>query len=157
MIPAEEYYKNLPKKRMASGVLFFDETGKVLLVKLSYKNYWSIPGGVIEADESPRLAAEREVREEINLSVGLNRLLCVDYIEDREKGENIQFVFYGGILSQEDILKIKLQSDELESYQFLEPGDAVPLLVVRLAKRFPACLSALKNNTVLYLENGRVI
>ncbi len=157
MIPAEEYYKNLPKKRMASGVLFFDETGKVLLVKLSYKNYWSIPGGVIEADESPRLAAEREVREEINLSVGLNRLLCVDYIEDREKGENIQFVFYGGILSQEDILKIKLQSDELESYQFLEPGDAVPLLGVRLAKRFPACLSALKNNTVLYLENGRVI
>jgi ADP-ribose pyrophosphatase YjhB (NUDIX family) len=157
MIPAEEYYKSLPKKRMASGILFFDEIGNILLVKPSYKNYWSIPGGVIEENESPRLAAEREVREEINLSVTLNRLLCVDYIEDREKGENIQFVFYGGTLSQEDILKIKLQSDELEAYQFIDPGDAVPLLGVRLAKRFPACLSALKNNTVLYLENGRVI
>jgi ADP-ribose pyrophosphatase YjhB (NUDIX family) len=47
------YIKNLPKKRMASGVVFFNEAGEILVVKPGYKDHWSVPGGVIEKDESP--------------------------------------------------------------------------------------------------------
>ena len=41
-LPPEEYFKNLPKKRIAAGVLFFDEAGKLLIVKPNYKDGWTI-------------------------------------------------------------------------------------------------------------------
>lgn len=66
---SEEYYKTLPKKRMAVGVLFFNSNNELLIVKPSYKSGWSIPGGVIEQDESPRMGFIREVKEEIGLDV----------------------------------------------------------------------------------------
>ncbi len=47
------YYKRLPRKRMGAGVLFFDRAGNLLIVKPRYKAGWTIPGGVVEAGESP--------------------------------------------------------------------------------------------------------
>jgi 8-oxo-dGTP diphosphatase len=46
-------------------VLFRDAAGRVLLVKPTYKNGWEIPGGYVDAGESPRAAAAREVKEEL--------------------------------------------------------------------------------------------
>lgn len=43
-----EFYNSLLKKQIAAGVLFFDNKGELLIVKPSYKNHWSVPGGVIE-------------------------------------------------------------------------------------------------------------
>lgn len=50
----DDYLKTLPRKRMACGVLIFNEKNELLIVKNSYKDYWSIPGGVIEENESPQ-------------------------------------------------------------------------------------------------------
>ncbi|HEY9339368.1 MAG TPA: NUDIX hydrolase, partial [Kribbella sp.] len=44
---------------MAAGVLFRAVDGRVLLVEPSYKPNWEIPGGAVEADESPWAAAAR--------------------------------------------------------------------------------------------------
>jgi ADP-ribose pyrophosphatase YjhB (NUDIX family) len=82
----KDYIKNLPKKRMASGVIFFNEAGKALIVKPSYKDYWSVPGGVINKDESPRNAALREVNEEIGLDLKSMRFLCLDYMSPQDSG-----------------------------------------------------------------------
>jgi hypothetical protein len=49
----------LPKKRMAAGVLFRSADRRVLLVEPSYKPNWEIPGGIVEPDESPWAAAAR--------------------------------------------------------------------------------------------------
>lgn len=51
------YDRGLPRKRMGAGVLFFDGSGRVLLVDPVYKPQWEIPGGVVEGGESPRDAA----------------------------------------------------------------------------------------------------
>ena len=55
--------------RVAAGALFSDESGRVLLVKPTYKKTWDIPGGYVEPGESPRAACIREIREELGLSV----------------------------------------------------------------------------------------
>ena len=149
------YYDTLPQKRMAVGALFLNEKGHLLIVKPTYKDYWLIPGGTIELDESPRAACVREVKEEINLDIALERLLCVDYMsKESEKSECIQFAFYGGILTLKQIRDIQLPVDELSAYRFLPIGEALSLLSPGLAKRIPICLRMLKENTVAYLENG---
>ena len=79
------YTKSLPKKRMSAGALFYNSDGKVLLVKPTYRDKWLIPGGIVEKDESPRQACEREIKEELSLIVSVSRILCIDYIPSSEK------------------------------------------------------------------------
>jgi 8-oxo-dGTP pyrophosphatase MutT (NUDIX family) len=45
-----------------------------------YKTDWEIPGGAVEADESPRTTAIREIEEELGLVVAPGRLLVVDWV-----------------------------------------------------------------------------
>ncbi|MBI4119577.1 MAG: NUDIX hydrolase [Parcubacteria group bacterium] len=146
---------------MAVGVLFFNELHELLIVKPNYKDSWSIPGGVIDENESPREACLREVKEEVGLTVKKVKLLGVDYMspetsEYQNKSENLQFIFYGGILTQNQMRSIKLQKEELDEYKFLKLENALPLLNRNLSSRIPPCLEALKNNTAVYLEGGKL-
>ena len=42
-----------PTAQVASGMVFTDEAGSILLVKPTYNEVWHLPGGVVEAGESP--------------------------------------------------------------------------------------------------------
>src|SRR5512139_1349190 len=95
-----DFYHSLPQKRMGAGCVFFDEQGRVLLVRPTYKPTWEIPGGVVEQNESPRDCCRREVREEIGLERQIGDLLVVDYNSPTEaKTESLMFIFNGGVLS----------------------------------------------------------
>ena len=44
----------LPAIPASAGALVFDQAGRLLILKPTYKSGWSIPGGVMEADgETP--------------------------------------------------------------------------------------------------------
>lgn len=45
--------------------------GAVLFVRLSYRNRWGLPGGLLKRGETPAAAARREVREEAAIEVEL--------------------------------------------------------------------------------------
>ena len=143
---------------MGAGALIFNTKGELLVVKPSYKDYWSIPGGTIDENESPRNACIREVKEEVGLDIEEAQFLCVDYIpKTEEKNENLQFTFYGGTLSAEKEKGIRLNKSEISEYRFVNIHEAETLFggpARNLGKRFPLCLQALQNNAVLYLENG---
>jgi 8-oxo-dGTP diphosphatase len=54
------------------GAVVHDAAGRLLLIQRGHEpsaGLWSLPGGRIEAGESPEQAVEREVREETGLSV----------------------------------------------------------------------------------------
>jgi ADP-ribose pyrophosphatase YjhB (NUDIX family) len=50
--------------------------GEVLVVRTSYRRLWDLPGGGIRLGETARAAALRELREEIGLALGADRLTC---------------------------------------------------------------------------------
>lgn len=81
VLPVEQYVAGLARKRMAAGVLFRDSCDRVLLVEPSYKPNWEIPGGAVEAEESPWQTAERELEEEIGFGAGVGGcwwwIMCV--------------------------------------------------------------------------------
>lgn len=52
LMPDKEYFASLPRKRMGVGILFFYQN-KLLILKPNYKPFWLLPGGVIDANESP--------------------------------------------------------------------------------------------------------
>jgi ADP-ribose pyrophosphatase YjhB (NUDIX family) len=64
---------------VAADVLIRDEAGRVLLVDPTYKDGWDLPGGMVEANESPRAAAARELGEELGLTVPLGRVLAIEW------------------------------------------------------------------------------
>ncbi len=77
---SDAWWNSLPRKAIGAGCLLFDNSGNLLIVKPTYKLTWQLPGGVVEASESPWQACVREVHEELGLHITLQRLLCVDYV-----------------------------------------------------------------------------
>ncbi len=153
---SSEYYNNLPKKRMGVGVLILNTKDEIFIVKPSYKDHWTTAGGVIDENESPRNACIREVKEEIGIDLKNVKFLCVDYSSNSdEKGESLQFIFFGGKLSESEIENIKLDEKEIAEYRFMKIDVALPLLNEKLKMRLPKCLNALKDNAVIYLEDGK--
>jgi 8-oxo-dGTP diphosphatase len=151
------YYDTLAKKRIAAGMLFLDEQDRILLVQPTYRPFWLLPGGVVEADESPLQAAIRETQEEVCLMVERARLLCIDYVEkSSEIGESLQFIFYGGMLSPEQIASIVLPKDELIQHRLTSLEEACTLVSAKLARRLVASLQAARQGTIAFLENGEV-
>lgn len=125
-----------------------------------YRDDFLIPGGMVERGESPRVACEREVLEETGLQHRVGRLLCVDSKVSGE-GESIEqglvFVFDGGVLSSNQLEKIKLNSDEHSSFILVSPSEAETICTERTARRLPHCLAVRSSGSFVYLENGKLI
>lgn len=136
----------------AAGALFFDDAGRLLLVEPTYKPNWEIPGGVIEHGETPSEACRREIEEELGLHREPGRLLVVDWAPQGEQ-DRVLFVFEGGLLTAAD--EIRLQAEELRSYEFVPPAEARERLIPRLARRVAEALRARESGETRYLEHGR--
>ncbi len=138
---------------MGSGVLLRDDDGRILLVEPTYKGHWELPGGVVEADESPYDAAVREVREELGLSVTPGRLLVVDWVPSHAgRTEGVMLVYDGGLLDA--TAEIRLPAEELRGWAWSTPAEAQRRLSPLLARRATAALEAITDNVTVYLENG---
>jgi 8-oxo-dGTP diphosphatase len=142
-----------PAKRMGAAALIRDDHDRVLLVEPTYKPGWELPGGSVEADESPRTTCSREVYEELGLSRGVGRLLCIEWQgPEPDRTESLMVVYDGGRLT--DPATVRLPPGELASFRFVEPAELDDLLVPRLARRVRAALSALAGGSVAELEWG---
>ena len=148
------YSASLPGKRMASGCLFLNKAGDLLIVKPIYRVDWLLPGGSLEKDESPAQGCAREVREELGLDKPMLHLLCLEYQSAYSAGtESLQFIFYGGVLNEQEIASIHLPAEEIAEYRFCPREEALSLLAGKLAERMKFGLRALDENNVIYLED----
>ncbi|GAB1639633.1 NUDIX domain-containing protein [Krasilnikovia sp. MM14-A1259] len=151
----DDFTATLPRKRMGAGVLLTDPAGRVLLVEPQYKPYWEVPGGCVEADESPHAAAVRELKEELGLPVQPGRVLVTDWVPPRpDRTEGLMIVFDGGVLTPEQTVDIRLPADELRSWAWCTAQEAETRLSELLARRVAAAIRARAEGTSVYLENG---
>ncbi|WP_428964294.1 NUDIX domain-containing protein [Micromonospora fluostatini] len=128
----------------------------MLFVVPGYKPFLDIPGGIAEADESPREACRREVREETGLELPAMRLLVVDWIPGHGVWpDGIMFIFDGGQLDEQTATSLAPTDPELTGVRLLRYEDAVPLLRPSMARRLRSALDALDQGEVRYAEFGR--
>lgn len=161
VLPPDQYVASLARKRMGATAFFRDEEGRVLLVNPVYKKPWELPGGAVEADESPNAACRREVAEELGLDREVGRVLAVDWVPARVIGpdqtmlpDGVIVVYDGGVLSPEDVKEIILVDGELSGFEFVAADEAAERVTPLVARRITACLEACEAGTVATLENG---
>ncbi|MGH3837923.1 MAG: NUDIX domain-containing protein [Pseudonocardiaceae bacterium] len=141
------------RKRVAADVLLSDTVGRVLLVNPTYKDYWDLPGGMAEFNEPPRIAAERELREELGLTITVGRVLVVDW--DGPHGpwdDQLVFVFDAGPLTTAQAAGLRTTDDELAGFEFVPPADALRRLRGDMADRLSRALRAQGAGTTDYSE-----
>lgn len=66
--------------RVGVGAILLNNKQEVLLVlrkRSPDANHWSLPGGKVELFETIEAATIREIKEELNVTINLNRLVCV--------------------------------------------------------------------------------
>ena len=140
--------------RVAAGALFFDEAGRVLLVKPAYKEGWDIPGGYVEPGESPRAACIREVREELDLATTIGSHLVVDWAPAENEGDKMLFIFDAGALVDETRSKINFRDGELTEWSFVAGRDLDDYMPARLSRRIRTSIVAKTRGVPLYAEHG---
>lgn len=152
-LPPNEHYARLHKIPTVAGALIRNASAELLIVKPNYRDGWLIPGGAAEADESPKTACYREVLEEVGLELPLGRLLCVDYRFLSKRGGSLAFLFDGGVLNNTQIESIRLQTEELDAFKFVDKQEALKLCNTFLSTRMKKGVEALETNKTFYLEN----
>ncbi|GAA2149937.1 hypothetical protein GCM10009760_43710 [Kitasatospora kazusensis] len=149
-----EVSEAVAQPRTAAGVLFFDDSGRVLLVKPTYKPGWEIPGGYLHPGETPSEGAAREVKEELGITPPIGRLLVADWAPHPTEGDKLLFVFDGGTLESEWLGEITVDGTEIGEYAFYGLDRVDVHLIPRLARRVHAACVARADSATAYLEHG---
>lgn len=149
-----DYLKSLPKKRMGAAALLLDNKGRILMLKPSYKDHWTIPGGVVEKDESPKEGCNREIEEEIGIKVRVKKLLAVSYnTATADKDENLQWIFYGGILQPSQVAQIRIDGKEIIQFKFVDSDAALEIIEPGMREKLTLYKRLLRDSGAIYLEN----
>jgi len=153
---ATQEFIPLPGIPVSAGALIFDRSGRLLILKPTYKSGWTIPGGVMEADgESPWEACRREVREETGIEVARGRLAAVDFRRQRpDRPGGVRFLFDCGKVSDQALSGLALQPEEISESRLAPLADALVLLRGPIRRRVRA---ATRGRRLVYLEDGRPV
>lgn len=141
----------------AAGVLFLDEQGRLLAVRLPYDHLHpiAIPGGGWEpADESPRDTAVREITEELGVVPELGPLACVDWSVDHARPPIAALLYWAEPLRPDQLAALRPQAEEVGWWGFLTPRQAASALPPKLSRRVTACLTVPRAAGPLELEDS---
>jgi 8-oxo-dGTP diphosphatase len=141
------------RKRVSADVVFRDSSGRVLLVDPKYKPDWDLPGGMAEANEPPRAAASREVREELGFIPQLHSLLLVAWVPPHGPWDDLlEFIFDGGVLTEPQAAGLYLADQELAAFEFCTIEQATSRLRPYVWRRLRQALDAVHDGHPRYEE-----
>lgn len=86
-----------PKFRAAVAAIIFDEHGRILLFKHTYRKFeWGIPAGGLEHREQPEQAIIREFFEETGMQIEVQKLLLA---ESAKEDHHVSLIYLCKIVS----------------------------------------------------------
>ena len=142
----------LPRKRAISQMLVRDEEERVLLCRLTYKRDWDLPGGVVEVGESPRVAVQREVEEELGLTIDPGGLVLTDWLPPWGGWDDaVCLVFDGGTHPPSVLVGGVLQEREIRDVRWCTLEEVDELAADFTARRVRAAVEGSRP----YTESGR--
>lgn len=154
IVPPEQYYVQLARVRQGVGALITTPDGRVVMYDVTYRDYLELPGGAVEAGETPPATCARECREELGIDIAPGRLLVLDHQTDENgRGDSVMFVYDVGVVD-EVVLRSVPASEEGRGVVLVEPADVGGATIPRLANRIRAAMSARDGACVVEAING---
>ncbi|MFC3454793.1 NUDIX domain-containing protein [Amycolatopsis speibonae] len=147
------YYAQLARTRGAAGAVQLDGAGRVLLVRPGYKPVWDLPGGVIEAEESPMTACVREVREELGFTPVLERLVGVVWFPPRPRRVASNLFVFAGRLPETARAAIEPDPGEIAEFGFFPVSD-LPEVEPHTERRVRSCVEGYLGGETVYYEES---
>ena len=98
--------------------VFATPAGEVVLL-MNERDEWELPGGRLEIGESPRECVEREIREELDVTVTAGELLD-SYLFEVVPGKHVFIETYACVLTSGFVPRI---SDEHQRIGLFRPDD----------------------------------
>lgn len=143
---------NFPRPAVTTDILVFREGTEcieVLLIKRKkepYKNFWALPGGFLEMEETPIEGARRELTEETNLEIDILKEVGTFGDIDRDpRGRTITIVFYTFIHDHHHIAKAKSDAAEVKWFSVKN----IPDMAFDHSEIFKEGLLKLKSHIIL--------
>ncbi|MDP5226182.1 MULTISPECIES: NUDIX hydrolase [Arthrobacter] len=147
-----EYFRTLPRRRVAAGLVIRDDAGRILAVKPNYKDGWLLPGGTVDAGEAPRNAARREGLEELGLDILPGALLIIGHSTFPDPiGDGLNFLYDGGVLAPGT--EISLQEEELTEWRFVTVAELPDYFGPHGAFHITSALKGLREGRVIELRD----
>lgn len=146
----------LPRKRAIAQMLVRDPGDRVLLCRLTYKEDWDLPGGVVEVHESPQLAVSREVAEELGLEIKADTLLLTDWLPSWSGWDDaLCLVFDGGVHDASILDRVVVQPREIRTAEFCTIDQIHERCADFTARRVESALANARGDGPAYTESGR--
>ncbi len=137
--PAERsraFFASIARKVVAASVLCRDDHGRVLIVFDIFKDAWTLPGGLVDAAESPAVAAVREAHEEGGIRVGLGALLGVFA---HQWPDRLHLV-YAATPEVVEPVPVPLHDHEIREARWVTMDEAMRLLGGDMPRKVTCCL-----------------
>ncbi len=110
------------KFRAAVAAIIFDDKGRILLFKHTYRKYeWGLPAGGLEYGEQPQNAIVREFFEETGIELQVERMLLAESSKD---DRNISLIYLCTIVS--GAFK---ESNEISEMKYFDVNDLPQMLL----------------------------
>ena len=110
-----------PRFRAAVAALIFDEQGRILLFRHTYRKFeWGIPAGGLEYNEQPDRAIVREFLEETGMQIKVDKLLLA---ESSSEDRNISLIYLCKIVSG-----AFTESSEISEMKYFDVNDLPQML-----------------------------
>lgn len=110
-----------PRFRVAVAALVFDERGRILLFKHTYRKFaWGIPVGGLEFGEQPEQGVVREFFEESGIAIQVERLLFAD---SSKHFRHVTLIYLCKVVSGEF-----RESDEVCEMKYFDVNNLPPMI-----------------------------
>lgn len=111
----------LTRKFLVGIVAFVIKNNKLLLVKHSYQYHWGLPGGFLKPRENFSASIEREIKEETDLKIKLDRIMKIDSNQNKSSIDIVAFCkVIGGEIKPDGVEVEKAKFVKLENIPLSE-------------------------------------
>ena len=92
------YEKDNIKYNYRAGIILINDKNEILVQNKKKYDFWILPGGRVELLETSEQTIEREMKEELNLTIHPKRVVLVAEIINKKESyhENLIFYFQAG-------------------------------------------------------------
>ncbi|MCC5577451.1 NUDIX hydrolase [Microtetraspora sp. AC03309] len=144
-LDADEWQHSLPRWHVGANALVQDQYGRILLVRPGRSRTWQLPGGQVDAHETPPEAAGRELGEETGLDLPVGPLIAISFEHPSPGWDHPTqiMLFHLGIVDS-TTARLTARDPDIVEHRWAYPKEAEQLLGPARTERLRAGLLGLR-------------